>query len=121
MLSLPPAKVYCFLRSLSEYGKGSRGGRRGCSARRAKGINTKGIDPFAQRREAFWCERDPFPYSDRLLAVLSFEDDGDGHTRYVARARHWTSADRVRHEQMGFHEGWTLCSRQLEERARGLT
>jgi len=45
---------------------------------------------------------------------LTFEPV-DGKTRYTARARHWTAADREAHEKMGFHEGWGLCTDQLEQ------
>jgi uncharacterized protein YndB with AHSA1/START domain len=34
--------------------------------------------------------------------------------------RHWTAADRKKHEEMGFHEGWGKCAEQLEELARKL-
>jgi uncharacterized protein YndB with AHSA1/START domain len=47
-----------------------------------------------------------------FTAILTFEDES-GKTRYTARARHWTVADRQRHEKMGFHEGWGLCTDQL--------
>jgi uncharacterized protein YndB with AHSA1/START domain len=47
-----------------------------------------------------------------FTAILTFEDEG-GKTRYTARARHWTVADREAHEKMGFHEGWGLCTDQL--------
>ncbi|UUP16045.1 SRPBCC family protein [Nitratireductor thuwali] len=46
--------------------------------------------------------------------VLTLEDEGDGKTRYIARARHWTAEDREAHEKMGFHEGWGQCAGQLE-------
>jgi uncharacterized protein YndB with AHSA1/START domain len=36
-----------------------------------------------------------------------------GRPRYTARARHWTAADRVTHEKMGFHEGWGRYTDQL--------
>ena len=48
-----------------------------------------------------------------MTVILTFEDEG-GQTRYTARARHWTAADRERHEQMGFHQGWGICTDQLE-------
>ena len=48
-----------------------------------------------------------------MTVVLSFTDEG-GRTRYTARAIHWTVEDRKTHEQMGFHEGWGLCTTQLE-------
>jgi len=47
-----------------------------------------------------------------FTCVLTFEDAG-GKTRYTARARHWTVADREAHEKMGFHEGWGRCTDQL--------
>jgi uncharacterized protein YndB with AHSA1/START domain len=52
--------------------------------------------------------------SDKAFMVgeLSFEDM-DGKTKYTARVRHWTEADREAHEKMGFHEGWKICTEQL--------
>src|SRR6195256_111293 len=47
-----------------------------------------------------------------MTVILTFEDVG-GKTRYTARVRHWTVADREAHEKMGFHEGWGLCADQL--------
>jgi uncharacterized protein YndB with AHSA1/START domain len=41
------------------------------------------------------------------------ENYPDGKTRYTARVRHWTVADREAHEKMGFHGGWGLCTDQL--------
>ncbi len=49
-----------------------------------------------------------------MTAVLTFEDAGDGKTRYTARVRHWTVVDREAHEQMGFHTGWGQCAAQLD-------
>jgi uncharacterized protein YndB with AHSA1/START domain len=48
-----------------------------------------------------------------MTVVLTFEDEG-GKTRYTARVRHWTVADREAHEKMGFHQGWGQCADQLE-------
>lgn len=48
-----------------------------------------------------------------MTVILTFEDLG-GKTRYTARVRHWSVADRERHEQMGFHAGWGKCADQLE-------
>ena len=49
-----------------------------------------------------------------FTGILTFEDeDGGGKTRYTARARHWTAADREQHEKMGFHEGWGIATDQL--------
>ncbi|MCA1405597.1 SRPBCC family protein [Ensifer sp. IC3342] len=47
-----------------------------------------------------------------MTAILTFEDE-NGKTRYTARARHWSVADREAHEKMGFHEGWGQCADQL--------
>jgi uncharacterized protein YndB with AHSA1/START domain len=44
---------------------------------------------------------DPF-----FTAIITFEALPDGKTRYTARALHWTVANREKHEQMGFHQGW---------------
>jgi uncharacterized protein YndB with AHSA1/START domain len=52
-----------------------------------------------------------------MTAIVTFEDEG-GKTRYTARARHWTVADREGHEKMGFHEGWGQCADQLAELAK---
>lgn len=54
-----------------------------------------------------------------FTGVITLADEG-GKTRYIARALHWTVADREEHERMGFHEGWGKCSEQLEELARTL-
>lgn len=40
-----------------------------------------------------------------FTAVTTFEDH-HGKTKYTARALHWTVANREKHEQMGFHQGW---------------
>jgi uncharacterized protein YndB with AHSA1/START domain len=40
-----------------------------------------------------------------MTAEVTFEAV-DGKTRYTARARHWSEADKQAHEAMGFHDGW---------------
>jgi len=55
-------------------------------------------------------EPSPKPF---MTLILTFEDEG-GKTRYTARVRHWTVADREAHEKMGFHQGWGICTDQLE-------
>ncbi len=57
-----------------------------------------------------------FPFT----AIVTFEDNGDGRTRYKAVAMHRNAADRDVHEKMGFHEGWGTCADQLGEVARSL-
>jgi uncharacterized protein YndB with AHSA1/START domain len=47
-----------------------------------------------------------------MTVILTFEDQG-GKTKYTARVRHWTEADREAHEKMGFHQGWAMCAEQL--------
>ena len=47
-----------------------------------------------------------------MTVTLSFENEGGG-TRYTARVRHWSVADREAHEKMGFYTGWGQCADQL--------
>jgi uncharacterized protein YndB with AHSA1/START domain len=47
-----------------------------------------------------------------MTVILTFEPEA-GKTRYTARVRHWTVADRETHEKMGFHKGWGICTDQL--------
>jgi uncharacterized protein YndB with AHSA1/START domain len=47
-----------------------------------------------------------------MTLIITFEPEG-GKTRYTARVRHWTVADRETHEKMGFHQGWGICTDQL--------
>ena len=47
-----------------------------------------------------------------MTVILTFENEG-GKTRYTARVRHWTVADREAHEKMGFHQGWGIATDQL--------
>lgn len=53
-----------------------------------------------------------------MTLILTFEEEG-GKTRYTARARHWTVEDREAHEKMGFHQGWGICTDQLEALVTG--
>jgi uncharacterized protein YndB with AHSA1/START domain len=55
-----------------------------------------------------------------MTVLLTFEDAGAGKTRYTARVRHWTGADREAHETMGFHRGWAKCADQLGQVASKL-
>lgn len=54
-----------------------------------------------------------------MTAIITFEDEAVG-TRYAARARHWTVADREMHEKMGFHTGWGIATDQLTALAKTL-
>lgn len=55
-----------------------------------------------------------------MTIVLTFEEAGEGRTRYTARVLHWSAADREAHEKMGFHTGWGIATDQLENLARSL-
>lgn len=55
-----------------------------------------------------------------MVGIVTFEDLGDGKTRYRAVARHWTVEDKTAHEQMGFHEGWGVATDQLTALAKTL-
>lgn len=54
-----------------------------------------------------------------MTGIITFADEG-GKTRYTATARHWSEEDRKTHEEMGFHEGWSKATDQLEELAATL-
>lgn len=54
-----------------------------------------------------------------MTGILTFEDEA-GQTRYTARVLHWSREDKERHEAMGFHQGWGLCTDQLAALARTL-
>ena len=55
-----------------------------------------------------------------MVAEITLDDTPEGHTRYVARALHWSAADRETHERMGFHQGWAIAADQLEALARSI-
>jgi uncharacterized protein YndB with AHSA1/START domain len=55
-----------------------------------------------------------------MTAIVTFEETGDGKTAYKAVALHKDEADREKHEQMGFHDGWGTVAGQLEEYAQSL-
>ena len=54
-----------------------------------------------------------------MTSIITFADEAGG-TRYTARARHWTVADRQAHEEMGFHDGWGKAADQLQQLAATL-
>ena len=55
-----------------------------------------------------------------FTGVLTFEDLGNGRTRYTARALHWTKEDCETHEKMGFHQGWGIATDQMTALANTL-
>jgi len=52
-----------------------------------------------------------------FTAVITLEPAGSG-TRYVARAIHGDPEARKKHEDMGFHDGWSAVLDQLVELAK---
>lgn len=60
-------------------------------------------------------DADIFFTADIVLAPLP-----GGKTHYLARALHWTQAQREEHEQMGFHQGWGESIDRLAALVRGL-
>jgi uncharacterized protein YndB with AHSA1/START domain len=54
-----------------------------------------------------------------FTAILTMADEGSG-TRYIARVMHKDAAERQRHEELGFYDGWGACISQLEEAAQNL-
>jgi uncharacterized protein YndB with AHSA1/START domain len=54
-----------------------------------------------------------------MTGIFLMEDDGSG-TRYTARCLHATDADRQKHQEMGFFDGWGTMIDQMEEVARAL-
>ncbi len=59
---------------------------------------------------------DSFPFT----AIHTFEDAGDGKTRYTATVMHRNAADAEAHAAMGFEGGWGTCAEQMAEVARSL-
>jgi uncharacterized protein YndB with AHSA1/START domain len=55
-----------------------------------------------------------------FTAVLTFENEGSGKTRYTARALHWTQEDCETHAKMGFQEGWGIAADQMAALAKTL-
>ncbi len=60
------------------------------------------------------------PSGPFMIAEVTFEDLGNGKTKYCAVARHWTEETMKQHAQMGFKEGWMQTARQMEELAKTL-
>jgi uncharacterized protein YndB with AHSA1/START domain len=55
-----------------------------------------------------------------MTAILTFEDLGNGRTRYTATARHRNASTAQAHRDMGFYDGWGTVATQLEEYVQGL-
>ena len=54
-----------------------------------------------------------------MTGIFILEDEGGG-TRYTARCLHRNGADRGKHEEMGFHQGWGTMIDQMAEVAKAL-
>lgn len=55
-----------------------------------------------------------------LTGVFTLADEGSA-TRYTARCLHRDDADRAKHEEMGFFDGWGATIQQMEDAAKSLT
>lgn len=53
-----------------------------------------------------------------FTAFIQLEAAGD-KTKFVAIASHGSEADKKKHEEMGFHQGWGICADQLERLMKG--
>ena len=73
---------------------------------------------FTDAFKAGWRPNGPF-----MVGICTFEDEGEGKTRYTVAARHWTQEAMEQHQEMGFEQGWKQVADQLaeiaEEMARG--
>ncbi|WP_341704366.1 SRPBCC family protein [Ferrovibrio sp.] len=54
-----------------------------------------------------------------FTAIVTMEEIAGG-TRYTATALHKDDADRKKHEEMGFHDGWATAATQMEDYAKSL-
>lgn len=61
-----------------------------------------------------WIAKDGAPF---MVATITFEPEGD-KTRYIAVCSHWSEADKLQHEKMGFLQGWGVVADQLEALTR---
>jgi uncharacterized protein YndB with AHSA1/START domain len=60
------------------------------------------------------------PNAETFMTADITMETVDGGTLYRALVRHKSDADRRKHEEMGFHDGWGACLNQLEDLAGGL-
>lgn len=60
------------------------------------------------------------PNAETFMTVDITMEAVEGGTLYRALVRHKSDADRRKHEEMGFHDGWSTCLTQLEALAGGL-
>ncbi len=55
-----------------------------------------------------------------MVGFVELEDAGDGKTRMVWGARHWSAQAREQHLAMGFEQGWNAAADQLNELAKSI-
>lgn len=55
-----------------------------------------------------------------LFTAMILLEEFEGKTKYTAIAKHKDEADRKKHEEMGFHQGWGICADQLEKLMKSL-
>ena len=79
--------------------------------------STPVVDPVAAPEPAPHPKPAPDPF---MTAIVTFQDLGQGRTRYTAIARHRNADTAKQHAEMGFHDGWGTVATQLEAYARGL-
>ncbi len=63
--------------------------------------------------EGFIPQEKPF-----MVGVMYLSDDIAEGTTMQWSARHWSAEDMARHENMGFHDGWSAAAAQLADLAR---
>lgn len=61
------------------------------------------------------------PVTESFMAVDITMTAAEGGTWYRIIVRHRSDADRRKHEEMGFHDGWATCLNQLEALAGDLS
>jgi uncharacterized protein YndB with AHSA1/START domain len=64
-----------------------------------------------------WVPGDGAPF---MTGYVELEDAGDGRTRMVWGARHWTKEAHDQHLAMGFEQGWNAAADQLHDLAKSL-
>jgi uncharacterized protein YndB with AHSA1/START domain len=69
---------------------------------------------FTDTYTAGW-KPNPEPF---MTAIITFQDLGQGKTRYTAVARHRTPETAKHHSDMGFHTGWGIVADQLQDYAQ---
>ena len=71
---------------------------------------------FTSALKAGW--RPVLQSSFPMTAIITMEDVSQGATLYTACVLHADATGREQHEELGFHEGWSVCISQLEALAQ---